>query len=90
MKDGLKHLQVKKQWMEAVNFGRENTAFTEGKLQVGKGYDQKQFKTDWATFSQETIKELAGGCSEIRSPAEGLICVGGGVLWVGCLNLKLC
>ena len=50
-----------------------------GKLQVGKGYDQKQFKTDWATFSQETIKELAGGGTENRSPAEGLIlCVGGG------------
>lgn len=80
MKDGLKHLQVK----ETVdggsrNFRRENTAFHRGKLQVGKGYDQKQFKTDWATFSQETIKELAVSCSEIDPPAEGFwICVGGG------------
>lgn len=59
-----------------------------GKLQVGKGYDQKQFKTDWATFSQETIKELAGGCSEIDHLLKGWICVWGGV-GIGALSRVL-
>ena len=33
MKDGLKHLQVKKQWMEAMNFRREDTTFIEESYQ---------------------------------------------------------
>lgn len=48
-----------------------------GKLQVGKGYDQKQFKTDWATFSQETIKELAGSGTEIDHLLKGWFYVWG-------------
>ena len=63
-----------------------------GKLSVGKSYSQKQFKTDWATFSQETIKELAGSGTEIDDLLKCWLCVWGWelVLWVGCLNLKLC
>ena len=37
MKDGLKHLQVKKQWMEAMNFRRDNTAFIEESYKWERG-----------------------------------------------------
>ena len=48
-----------------------------GKLSVGKSYSKKQFKTDWATFSQETIKELAGSGTEIDDLLKCWLCVWG-------------
>lgn len=68
MKDGLKHLQVKKQWKEAMNFRRENTAFIEESYQWERGTDKNSSKLTEPLFHykgySETIKELAGSGTE--------------------------
>ena len=56
MKDGLKHLQVKKQWMEAMNFRRDNTAFIEESYKWERGTIKNSSKLIEPLFHKRLLR----------------------------------